>query len=296
MRFCQQCGRFHPIDEFDGLKKTCQRRLDLHNAQRRRNRELGPTHRRKFSSAASQRAQQGKRRRNASPPPTSQTFHRDDEMNNEDTFMQPEAKNGQVVATRPTITTGTTYQPAIRSDPGVAIKPTIAVKIEPINGVSVLPIVSGDLGGDDFVDDAIIDRLLDLVDDSRNNSFEFASLPSVTTLNNRNNPSSPHLTSMRDMPRAEKPALRLPPGGSKQFVHVSSGPISRTDPLVQTPAAGLGFPLPLPLPSRVPPQVAQILSIPDIHNASLALFDTQFDELPSDMRNALLALGQSQGK
>ena len=36
MRFCQQCGRFQSISEFEGNKKTCRYKLDIHNAQRRR--------------------------------------------------------------------------------------------------------------------------------------------------------------------------------------------------------------------------------------------------------------------
>ena len=35
-RFCQQCGRFHPLDEFDGAKRSCRARLLRHNARRRR--------------------------------------------------------------------------------------------------------------------------------------------------------------------------------------------------------------------------------------------------------------------
>ena len=36
MRFCQQCGRFQPLEEFDGPKKSCQIRLEQFRAQRRR--------------------------------------------------------------------------------------------------------------------------------------------------------------------------------------------------------------------------------------------------------------------
>ena len=36
VRFCQQCARFHDISEFEGTKKSCRRKLKLHN-QRRRN-------------------------------------------------------------------------------------------------------------------------------------------------------------------------------------------------------------------------------------------------------------------
>ncbi|KAL6747287.1 SBP domain-containing protein, partial [Haematococcus lacustris] len=25
-RFCQQCGRFHPVSEFDGVKRSCRTR------------------------------------------------------------------------------------------------------------------------------------------------------------------------------------------------------------------------------------------------------------------------------
>lgn len=39
VRFCQQCGRFQAIEEFDGLKKTCRRKLNMHNAQRKRKRD-----------------------------------------------------------------------------------------------------------------------------------------------------------------------------------------------------------------------------------------------------------------
>lgn len=35
-RFCQQCGRFHDIGEFDGDKRSCRARLQRHNARRRK--------------------------------------------------------------------------------------------------------------------------------------------------------------------------------------------------------------------------------------------------------------------
>ena len=35
-RFCQQCGRFHNIGEFDGDKRSCRARLQRHNARRRK--------------------------------------------------------------------------------------------------------------------------------------------------------------------------------------------------------------------------------------------------------------------
>ncbi len=35
-RFCQQCGRFHHLSEFDGAKRSCRTRLDRHNARRRK--------------------------------------------------------------------------------------------------------------------------------------------------------------------------------------------------------------------------------------------------------------------
>ena len=43
VRFCQQCGRFQPLSDFVGSMKSCRKKLDLHNAQRRRKRclELG---------------------------------------------------------------------------------------------------------------------------------------------------------------------------------------------------------------------------------------------------------------
>ena len=39
-RFCQQCGKFHPLSEFQGDKRSCKSRLDRHNARRRRLREM----------------------------------------------------------------------------------------------------------------------------------------------------------------------------------------------------------------------------------------------------------------
>ena len=39
-RFCQQCGKFHAIDKFDGSKRSCRARLSKHNARRRREREM----------------------------------------------------------------------------------------------------------------------------------------------------------------------------------------------------------------------------------------------------------------
>lgn len=35
-RFCQQCGRFHLVSEFDGDKRSCRARLSLHNNRRRK--------------------------------------------------------------------------------------------------------------------------------------------------------------------------------------------------------------------------------------------------------------------
>jgi hypothetical protein len=39
-RFCQQCGKFHLLSEFQGDKRSCKSRLDRHNARRRRLREM----------------------------------------------------------------------------------------------------------------------------------------------------------------------------------------------------------------------------------------------------------------
>ncbi|KAI7836173.1 hypothetical protein COHA_009940 [Chlorella ohadii] len=36
VRFCQQCGRFQPLGEFDGEKRSCRVRLQRHNARRRK--------------------------------------------------------------------------------------------------------------------------------------------------------------------------------------------------------------------------------------------------------------------
>ena len=35
MRFCQQCGRFQPLSDFEGAKKSCRAKLELHNARRK---------------------------------------------------------------------------------------------------------------------------------------------------------------------------------------------------------------------------------------------------------------------
>ena len=39
-RFCQQCGKFQPVEDFDADKRSCRARLDKHNARRRRQREM----------------------------------------------------------------------------------------------------------------------------------------------------------------------------------------------------------------------------------------------------------------
>jgi len=36
IRFCQQCGRFQSLDDFDGVKKSCRVRLAKHNGRRRK--------------------------------------------------------------------------------------------------------------------------------------------------------------------------------------------------------------------------------------------------------------------
>ena len=35
-RFCQRCGQFHDIEEFDGEKRSCRKKLELHNERRRK--------------------------------------------------------------------------------------------------------------------------------------------------------------------------------------------------------------------------------------------------------------------
>lgn len=35
-RFCQQCSRFHALEEFDEVKRSCRKRLDGHNRRRRK--------------------------------------------------------------------------------------------------------------------------------------------------------------------------------------------------------------------------------------------------------------------
>ena len=54
VRFCQQCGRFQALREFSGTRKTCMRKLQMHNAQRKRKRaeryNLPVTHRTAYIS------------------------------------------------------------------------------------------------------------------------------------------------------------------------------------------------------------------------------------------------------
>ncbi|KAK9858841.1 hypothetical protein WJX84_006903 [Apatococcus fuscideae] len=42
-RFCQQCGRFHPLEDFDADKRSCRARLQLHNNRRRKRDEAPAT-------------------------------------------------------------------------------------------------------------------------------------------------------------------------------------------------------------------------------------------------------------
>ncbi|CAL9122248.1 unnamed protein product [Musa textilis] len=42
-RFCQQCSRFHPLVEFDEVKRSCRKRLDGHNRRRRKPRSAAAT-------------------------------------------------------------------------------------------------------------------------------------------------------------------------------------------------------------------------------------------------------------
>jgi hypothetical protein len=40
-RFCQQCSRFHSVSEFEGLKRSCRKQLQRHNARRRKRAQDG---------------------------------------------------------------------------------------------------------------------------------------------------------------------------------------------------------------------------------------------------------------
>lgn len=55
-RFCQQCGRFHVLSEFDGVKRSCRARLERHNARRRKKSE---THSRRSPTTLAPSALQG---------------------------------------------------------------------------------------------------------------------------------------------------------------------------------------------------------------------------------------------
>lgn len=55
-RFCQQCGRFQPLEDFDELKKTCRRKLNMHNAQRKRKRDQIQQHRQQRNHPGTSRA------------------------------------------------------------------------------------------------------------------------------------------------------------------------------------------------------------------------------------------------
>ncbi|XP_006652941.1 squamosa promoter-binding-like protein 8 [Oryza brachyantha] len=54
-RFCQQCSRFHLLDEFDDAKKSCRKRLADHNRRRRKSKPSDGEH-----SAEKRRAQANK--------------------------------------------------------------------------------------------------------------------------------------------------------------------------------------------------------------------------------------------
>lgn len=43
-RFCQQCGRFHGLEEFEGLRRSCTKQLTLHNKRRNQKRKEAPSH------------------------------------------------------------------------------------------------------------------------------------------------------------------------------------------------------------------------------------------------------------
>ncbi|XP_057972534.1 squamosa promoter-binding-like protein 13A [Malania oleifera] len=43
-RFCQQCSRFHSLEEFDDEKRSCRKRLDGHNRRRRKPQPEAPSH------------------------------------------------------------------------------------------------------------------------------------------------------------------------------------------------------------------------------------------------------------
>ena len=40
-RFCQQCSRFHAVTEFEGVKRSCRKQLERHNARRRKRQDPG---------------------------------------------------------------------------------------------------------------------------------------------------------------------------------------------------------------------------------------------------------------
>jgi len=50
-RFCQRCARFHPIENFDGVKRSCRSSLEAHNLRRRRNRAASGANKRSVRSS-----------------------------------------------------------------------------------------------------------------------------------------------------------------------------------------------------------------------------------------------------
>jgi len=72
-RFCQQCARFHAVDEFDGAKRSCRVRLERHKLQRRKRKceaaeavlRTGGVKQSKKASAAAAKTSQGGHRAQA---------------------------------------------------------------------------------------------------------------------------------------------------------------------------------------------------------------------------------------
>lgn len=56
VRFCQQCGRFQPLTEFDDSKKSCRKKLGMHNAQRRHVRKVKGAAAAKSTSGVTERS------------------------------------------------------------------------------------------------------------------------------------------------------------------------------------------------------------------------------------------------
>lgn len=266
-----QCGRFQPLKDFDGFKKTCRRKLELHNTQRKRKRDLESGHRRQNPLESTPSLDRGER---------AQTLAQGIGKSPSDNV--PSSSNDLQMQPRTIIKAEVGVHIALPFGSGMFMPCSPVV---PPMAEDEMPAASDPrpMCEDVILDEMEIDRLLSYVDGRDRLETDIAVGGAIGGGTNESAGQVPavwggNLPPIVDMYTRN---MVMKPSGSFEIPGIPLSPV--VCPPARRPTA------------LAAPEVERLLES-QLSNASYNLFKVPLSELPPDVRDALIALAHLQAK